>query len=55
MAVNERPYDVTASGALLNYNNTTNLFEIGNTHTSIGLPFLYENQVVGKACYGINT
>jgi hypothetical protein len=48
-AVNERPYDVK---------DTRQYFLSGsgilNTNTACGLPGFYENQVVGKAIYGVN-
>lgn len=48
-AVNERPYDVTDTRAYYVPGQG-----ILNTNTAAGLPGFYENQVVGKALYGIN-
>lgn len=51
-AVNQRPYDVTKTGALYwpyNYKQKFN-----NVHTAAGMPLLWENLVRGQAIYGIN-
>jgi len=50
---NERPYDVTKTGAFLK-KKEDDTAEVNNNHTAIGFPHMYENQVVGKALYGIN-
>ena len=52
-AVNQRPYDVTKTGALFDV-VAADRKKFNNVHTAAGMPLLWENLVRGQAVYGIN-